>query len=72
MCEMPNTMTAPTTRSLIATITWFSRLDSLIPAISTAITSREMITAGRSTTPSAADPREAGTSRNVPSKTSWK
>ena len=43
-----------------------------MPAISTPMTSSEMITAGRSTTPSAAEPIEAGTSNGVPSTTVWK
>ena len=56
----------------MATTTWLILLESLMPTMSTVIISSEMTTAGRSTTPSAAEPNEDGTSRNVPSKTSWK
>ena len=69
---MPKTMTAAITRSLIETMIWLILLDSLMPPIRTPITSSEMTTAGRSTMPSAAELSEVGTSRNVPSKTSWK
>ena len=66
---MPITMTSPTTASLIATITWLIRLESLMPPISTAATSSEMTTAGRLTIPSPAEASDAGISRGVPSRT---
>ncbi len=72
MWATPKMMTAAMTSSLIATTIWLITLESLMPAISTPITSSEMMTAGRSITPSAAEPSDAGTSRNVPSMTSWK
>ena len=57
---MPTTITMATTNSLIATTTWLKRLENLVPRISTHITSREITTAGRSTTPSAAEEIELG------------
>ena len=68
----PTRITAATTSSLIATTIWLSTLEKRIPAISTPITSSEMITAGRSMTPPAADPIDAGISNGVPSRTVWR
>ncbi len=72
MWETPNRMTAAITSSLTATMTWLSRLENLMPAISTPVTSSAISTAGRSIVPSAADPICAGTSNGPPSTTSWK
>ena len=60
-------MTAATTASLMATTTWLTRLENLVPRISSPITTRAMTTAGRSMKPSEAEASAVGTSNGVPS-----
>ena len=69
---MPTMITAATTSSLSATTIWLILLESLIPQISTIITSSEITTAGRLMMPFSADAREAGTSNAVPASSSWR
>ena len=69
---MPITITSATTASLMATTTWLTRLESLTPPMSTPATSSAMSIAGRSTTPSAAEPIDAGISNGVSSSTFWR
>src|SRR5690606_33082371 len=55
--------------TLIATTTWLTRLESLIPAIRIAVRTRTRMPAGRLTAPSSALASEAGNSNGVPSST---
>src|SRR5215510_10028983 len=63
----PTTITAATTASLIATTTWFTRLENFVPYTSMAITTSAMTTAGRSMTPSEAEEIEVGSSIDMSS-----
>ena len=56
----------------MATTTWLTRLENLVPRISIPITTSAMTTAGRSMKPSEAEASAVGTSSAVPSSSDWR